>query len=145
MAVVLIDEAQMLKTRELMEEFRGLLNIELAGKKLITFIFFGLPETDRYLALDEPLRQRVALRFHLQAFNEETTADYIQYRLRVAGGGNELFSAKACSAIHHYSRGIPRLINIICDNALLEGFLRKKDRIDPDMIRDVAGDLRLAP
>jgi type II secretory pathway predicted ATPase ExeA len=142
-AVVLVDEAQMLRTKELMEEFRGLLNLELDGKKLITFIFFALPEMDEYLGLDEPLRQRVAIRYYLQAFTEDATSDYIKFRLKVAGGQKELFTESAYSAVHQYSKGIPRLINIICDNALLEGFLRKKERIGHEMIREIATDLKL--
>src|SRR6056297_468231 len=65
-AVVLIDEAQMLDSRELMEEFRGLLNLEIPGKKLLNIVFFGLPELENCLALDEPLAQRVAVKFHLR-------------------------------------------------------------------------------
>jgi len=143
-AVVLIDEAQMLQTREVMEEFRGILNIELDGHKLITFILFGLEDIDEHLALDEPLRQRVAIRYHLQSFTEESTEDYVKYRLQVAGSKKELFTKTAYSAIHQYSKGIPRLINTLCDNALLEGYLRKKDRIDHDMIREISSDLKLA-
>src|SRR5512137_2611096 len=86
-AVVLIDEAQMLSSRELMEEFRGLLNLELPTHKLVTFVFFGLPSLDQTLALDEPLRQRVALRYRLSAMGPDTTAAYIRHRLVVAGGG----------------------------------------------------------
>lgn len=142
-AVVLIDEAQMLQTREVMEELRGLLNMEVDGKKLITFIFFGLPEVDHFLALDEPLRQRVALRYHLHGFSQEPTEEYIKFRLRIAGAQRQIFTSSAYAAIHQYSKGIPRLINIICDNALLEGFLRKKDRIDHGMIGEVAVDLNL--
>jgi general secretion pathway protein A len=144
-AVVLVDEAQMLQSRELMEEFRGLLNMELDGQKLITFIFFGLADLDRYLSLDEPLRQRVALRYHIQGFSQEPTEEYIKFRLRVAGAQKELFTVSAYAAVHQFSKGIPRLINIICDNALLEGFLRKKERIDHGMIREVATDLNLVP
>jgi type II secretory pathway predicted ATPase ExeA len=143
-AVVLIDEAQMLQTREVMEEFRGILNIELDGHKLITFILFGLPEVDQHLALDEPLRQRVAIRYHLQAFTEESSEDYVKYRLQIAGCKKEIFTKSAYSAVHQYAKGIPRLINTVCDNALLEGYLRKKDRIDHDMIHEIAVDLKLA-
>jgi general secretion pathway protein A len=142
-AVVLVDEAQMLQSRELMEEFRGLLNMEVDGQKLITFIFFGLSEIDQYLALDEPLRQRVALRYKLQGFSQEPSEEYIKFRLQIAGAQKELFTVSAYGAIHQFSKGIPRLINIICDNALLEGFLRKKERIDHGMIREVATDLNL--
>ena len=142
-AIVLVDEAQMLQSKEVMEEFRGLLNMEVDGKKLITFIFFALPEIDKYLSLDEPLRQRVALRYHLQAFTQEPTEDYVKYRLKIAGAQKELFTVSAYAAIHQFSKGIPRLINVICDNALLEGFLRKKQRLDHAMIREIATDLNL--
>jgi len=142
-AVVLIDEAQMLHKKEVMEEFRGILNIELDGKKLITFILFGLPELDKNLSLDEPLKQRVAVRFQLKSFSEEITNEYIRYRLQVAGGNQDLFSKEALSAIHKFSGGIPRLINKLSDNALLEGFLLKKEIISEDLVKEVAYDLKL--
>ncbi len=142
-AVVLIDEAQMLQRREVMEEFRGILNIELDGQKLITFIFFGLTDLDTYLALDKPLQQRIAVRYELESFTEKTTEEYIRYRLEVAGSKRELFTKGSFTTIHQYSEGIPRLINSICDNALLEAYLRKKDRIDEEMIKEVIADLKL--
>jgi type II secretory pathway predicted ATPase ExeA len=143
-AVVLIDEAQMLQSRELMEEFRGLLNLELPAHKLVTFIFFGLQSLDQTLALDEPLQQRVALRFRLSAMNLDSTAAYIRHRLRVAGGGDrEIFRPDAIALIHRYARGIPRLVNVICDNCLFEAYLIKKDHIDAAVVEGVAGDLGL--
>ncbi len=143
-AVVLIDEAQMLSTKALMEELRGILNIEVDNQKLLTFVLFGLEELDRCLALDGPLRQRVAIRYELTSFTQATTEDYIRYRLQIAGATRELFSTQAMAAVFEYSRGIPRLINTICDNTLLEGFLRKKEQLEPDLIRDVAFDLKLS-
>ncbi|MBI3598249.1 MAG: hypothetical protein HY201_02170 [Nitrospirae bacterium] len=71
------------------------------------------------------------------------TSDYIRYRLEVAGTSKELFSPTALSVIHHYSNGIPRLINNICDNALFEGFLQKKDLVSDDIIQEVVSDLKL--
>jgi type II secretory pathway predicted ATPase ExeA len=145
-AVVLIDEAQMLQSRELMEEFRGLLNLELPTHKLVTFIFFGLPSLDQTLALDEPLRQRVALRYRLSAMGPDTAAAYIRHRLRVAGGGDrEIFRPEALASIHRYARGIPRLVNVICDNCLFEAYLIKKDHVDAAVVEGVAGDLGLRP
>ncbi len=141
-AVVLVDEAQMLRKKEVMEEFRGILNIEIDGQKPVTFIFLGLPELDDTLALDPPLKQRVALRLSLGSFTPEMSADYIRYRLEVAGARREIFTPAAVAAVHLHARGIPRLINTICDNALLEGALRKKG-IDPEMIAEIASDLRL--
>lgn len=144
-AVVLIDEAQMLKEREIMEEFRGMLNIEMDGHKLITFILFGLPDLDQRLALDGPLKQRVALRYELKSFTDGITADYIRYRLGVAGSTKDLFTKEALKSIHLHSGGVPRIINTICDNALLEGFLRKKNQVDHLLIEEVVKDLKLAP
>lgn len=142
-SVVLIDEAQMLQTREIMEEFRGLLNLEVPENKLITFVFFGLPELDSNLRLDEPLAQRVVLKYRLESFNEESSEAYIKHRLRLAGAKKELFEPEAIKGIHTYSKGIPRMINTICDNALFEGFLLKSEKINKEIIDNVAGDLGL--
>jgi len=144
-AVVLVDEAQMLHNKEIMEEFRGILNIEYDSQKLITFIFFGLSELDESMALDKPLQQRIAIRYPLRSFSEKVTKAYINYRLEIAGAQKTLFSDTALMAIHHFSEGIPRLINTICDNALFEGFLIKKELIDEKMIQEIAGDLNLKP
>lgn len=144
-AVVLVDEAQMLNYREIMEEIRGLLNLEDEGSKLITFILFGLPELDQSLSLDEPLKQRVAVRYRLKSLQEDTVSDYIRHRLHVAGCESSIFSDKAIQAVNYYSGGVPRLINTICDNALLEGYLLKRESIDDDLVKTVAGDLGLVP
>lgn len=142
-AVVLIDEVQMLNSREIMEEFRGLLNMETPDGKMVNFIFFGLPDLEQVLSLDEPLKQRVAVRIRLTAYSEENTRDYITHRISIAGGSTDLFSEQAIAAIYRYSQGTPRLINTICDNALLEGFLFKTPSIDESIIRTVAVDLGL--
>jgi hypothetical protein len=127
-----------------MEEFRGLLNLELPEHKLVTFILFGLSSLDQTLALDEPLRQRVAVRYRLSAMGLDSSAAYIRHRLQVAGGGNrELFRPEAIALIHRYARGIPRLINVICDNCLFEAFLIRKDHIDEAVVEGVVADLGL--
>src|SRR6476659_1653254 len=99
-AVVLIDEAQMLETREIMEEFRGLLNLEVPERKLISFVFFGLPEIERNLRLDPPLAQRVAMRYRLEPLNAESTEAYVKHRLRLAGCPRMPFTDDALEAIH---------------------------------------------
>lgn len=142
-AVVLMDEVQMLNSKEIMEEFRGLLNMEMPGGKMINLIFFGLNELEDILSLDEPLKQRIAMRIMLSAFSEKDTHDYIFHRLSVAGRTKQIFTDGAISKIWLYSRGLPRLINTICDNALLEGFLVKAQQIDADIINRVATDLGL--
>jgi general secretion pathway protein A len=142
-AVVLIDEAQMLQSRELMEEFRGLLNLEIPGKKLLNLVFFGLPEVEDCLKLDEPIAQRVALKFRLHSMAVETTESYIKHRLKIAGARQMLFSPQAVPAIHQFGCGTPRLINTICDNCLLEAFLMKVPHVDLKVVHSVAGDLGL--
>ncbi|MBN2494818.1 MAG: AAA family ATPase [Deltaproteobacteria bacterium] len=144
-AVVLIDEAQMLQTREIMEEFRGLLNLEVPERKLLSFVFFGLPELEQNLMLDPPLAQRVALRYRIEPFNKESTDAYIKHRLRMAGSKKMLFSNLAVESIHHYSRGVPRLINTLCDNCLFEAAISKKPVVDKSMVETISSNLGLHP
>jgi general secretion pathway protein A len=140
-AVVLIDEAQMLSTRELMEEFRGLLNLEVPERKLVTFVFFGLPEIESNLLLDPPLAQRVALRVHLAPFDRDATEAYIKHRLRLAGAQRMLFRPEAIDVIHAHSTGIPRVINTLCDNALFEAFLARATDVDAPLMRKIGDNL----
>jgi type II secretory pathway predicted ATPase ExeA len=142
-AVVLIDEAQMLETRELMEEFRGLLNLEVPERKLISFVFFGLPEIEKNLKLDPPLAQRVAFRYKLEPFTAESTEAYVKHRLRLAGSPRMPFTPEALLAIHQASGGTPRVINTLCDNALFEAFLSRHESIDEGVVRRVADNLGL--
>jgi len=143
-AVVLIDEAQMLETRELMEEFRGLLNLEVPERKLISFVFFGLPEIERNLKLDPPLAQRVALRYKLEPFTQESTDAYVKHRLRLAGSPRMPFADDALVAIHRYARGTPRVINTLCDNALFEAFLARQHTIGAELISRIGDNMGLA-
>jgi len=141
--VILIDEANMLQRKDLMEEIRGLLNLESERGKLLNFILFGLPEMEDYLKLDPPLYQRIAVRCVLEALDQETTQNYIVHRLRVAGCPRPLFTGGAIKALFAFSKGVPRTINAIGDNGLLEGFLLKKEMIDEKIITDVCRDLGL--
>src|SRR2546423_2577718 len=102
-AVVLIDEAQMLETREIMEEFRGLLNLEVPERKVISVVFFVLPEIEKNLKLDPPLAQRVALRYKLEPFTAESTEAYIKHRMRLAGAPKMPFSGEAIARGHAHS------------------------------------------
>jgi type II secretory pathway predicted ATPase ExeA len=129
--------------KEIMEEIRGLLNLESERGKLLNFILFGLPEMEDYLRLDPPLYQRIAVRCVLEAFDEKAATSYIVHRLRVAGRSIPLFTKEAMKNIYTYSKGIPRTINAICDNALLEGFLLKRNIIDEKIVDDVSYDLGL--
>ena len=143
-AVVLIDEAQMLQSRELMEEFRGLLNLEIPGKKLLNVIFFGLSDLEQTMKLDEPLAQRVAVKYTLKPLSAETTHSYIAHRLQVAGSEEVPFETTAIDRIHQYAGGVPRLINTIADNAMFETFLRRDQIVSETIVDSVAVDLGLA-
>lgn len=144
-AVVLIDEAQMLETRDLMEEFRGLLNLEVPDRKLLSFVFFGLPELENNLRLDPPLLQRVALRVMLQPLDRSGTEAYVQHRLRMAGAEHEIFEPDAIELLHRASRGVPRLINTIADNALLESAILGARNVTPQLMLAVVENLGVAP
>lgn len=142
-AVIIIDEANMLKTREIFEEFRGLLNIEVPGKKLLTLILIGMPDLEEHICLDPAFQQRIAIKHYLKKLDKEETYNYITYRMKVAGAQREIFSNMAMDAVYNYTLGTPRLINIICDNALLEAFLLKRDKVDLSIIESVASGLNL--
>lgn len=142
-AVVLIDEAQMLQSRELMEELRGLLNLEMVEKKLLTLILFGLPELEQNLLLDPPLAQRVAIKVQLKPFDRTATEAYIKHRLRLAGAQRMLFDAAAVNAIFQHSLGVPRIINTLCDNALLEAAIDRINVVNEPLVTQVADNLRL--
>ncbi|MFN7131966.1 MAG: ExeA family protein [Myxococcales bacterium] len=142
-AVVLIDEAQMLQTREIMEEFRGLLNLEVPERKLISFVFFGLPEIEQNLKLDPPLAQRVSLRYRLEPFSPESTEAYVKHRLRLAGCPRMPFTPEAIAAVHRCSGGTPRVINTVCDNALFEAYVANQSTIEHPLVERIAESLGL--
>lgn len=143
-SVILIDEAHMLRDTALLEEIRGLLNLELPERKLITFVLFGMLELDQCLGKEPALGQRVAVRCELTPFPVEVVGDYVRFRLAHAGCDEEVFSEEAIETIHTYSRGVPRLINVICDNALFEGFVRKAELpLEAEIVEDVSEDLGL--
>jgi type II secretory pathway predicted ATPase ExeA len=118
--------------------------METPEGKMLNFVFFGLPDLEDVLSLDEPLKQRVAVKIRLKAFSEEDAGDYIKHRLKVAGSSVEIFSEDAIKLIYKYTHGVARRINTVCDNALLEGFLFKANKIDASTIETVAVDLGLS-
>jgi general secretion pathway protein A len=142
---VLIDEAQNLSD-EALEGLRLLSNLETDQEKLLQTVLMGQPELERKLdrATLRQLKQRVALRGRLTPLKDEEVGSYIDFRLRAAGyEGNGLFHPDAVQEIAFYSKGIPRLMNIICDNALLNVYAVSQRIVSADMIREVARDLRL--
>ncbi len=135
--VLIIDEAQNLKPDQL-EQIRLLSNLETEKDKLIQIVLVGQPELNQRLELHElrQLRQRVIVRYHVTPLDKEEIKNYIKHRLSVAGSPNRIsFTDEALREITEFSGGIPRLINIICDRALLAGFVQESDKIDLDIIK----------
>ena len=141
----LIDEAQNLSDAVL-EDLRLLSNLETDREKLLQIVLVGQPELET--KLEQPvlrqLKQRVALRCRLGPLKDDEVGPYIDFRLRTAGyKGKSLFHRDAIQQIAFYSQGIPRLMNIICDNVLLTAYAESKKILSPDMIKEVARDLRI--
>jgi len=128
--VLIVDEAQNLSP-DVLEQIRLLTNLETAKQKLLQIILIGQPELRQLLSRTDlrQLAQRITGRYHLEPLDPEETRAYIRHRLRVAGGGGEIFNPGATSAIHHSARGVPRLINVICDRALLGAYSREQPRV----------------
>ncbi|MCM8800429.1 MAG: AAA family ATPase [Candidatus Omnitrophica bacterium] len=142
--VIVVDEAQAIGNREIFEELRLLLNFQLDNVFLLTIILLGQPELKDIIVNLPQLNQRMAMRFHLKALNEIETKEYILHRLRVAEAKREIFQEDCFGQIYHFSRGVPRLINTICDLALLTGFGNGLKFIDRDTILKVNEDLSSA-
>ena len=143
--LLIIDEAHVLPI-ELLEEIRLLSNQEYQDFGVMSVFLVGQPELNERLAHERllPLRQRIGIRFHLQPFAEEETRRYILFRLGKAGvqrGG--LFNDEAVRLIHAEGHGVPRLINVICDQSLLSGFAEGKAVIDADIVRECVRDMRI--
>ena len=142
----MVDEAHHLSP-EILEEIRLLTNLETSQQKLLQIILAGQPELDQKLDSHElrQLKQRVALRCHLDPLNPNETREYMGRRLRIAGApaAVEIFSKPAIEAVFRHSRGIPRLVNTICENALLSGYAKHAATITSEIIDGVARDLRL--
>ena len=130
--VLIIDEAQDL-THELLEQVRLLSNLETDERKLLQIVLLGQPElrdrlNDHGL---RQLRQRITIRYHLNPLRRNEVGQYVRHRLQVSGAnGAPYFTPAALWRIYHYSKGVPRLINAICDKCLLAGFFAQRDKID---------------
>ncbi|HZF26098.1 MAG TPA: AAA family ATPase [Steroidobacteraceae bacterium] len=140
--VVIVDEAQNLST-EVLEQVRLLTNLETATQKLLQIILIGQPELREVLQRIElrQLAQRITGRYHLAPLMRRETAGYVQHRLRVAGATGEVFSKGALSEVHRLSRGIPRIINVICDRSLLGGYTQDEHRITGKLVRRSASEV----
>jgi general secretion pathway protein A len=135
--VLIIDEAQNLSTK-LLEQVRMLSNLESENEKLLQIVLVGQPELREKLASPalRQLRQRIAVRYHIEALNQEEVDQYIRHRLQLAGANGDapVFDESAVAAIYRYSKGIPRLINMVCNKALLTGFVLEERGINQEII-----------
>lgn len=145
--VLVVDESHLLMP-EVLEEIRLLTNLETSQNKLLQIVLAGQPELDQKLdsfALRQ-LKQRIALRSRLGPLEEQETTGYIRHRLETAGAnscGETLFPDETIAQVYSCSRGIPRLINTLCENALITAYAGKADHVNPEMVESVAADLRL--
>src|SRR5271165_2572634 len=143
--VLIIDEAQNL-TYPVLEEIRLLTNLETSTEKLLQIVLSGQPELEEKLKLPElrQLRQRVMLRCKTTSMSKDETTGYIFERLRIAGASGEvIFSPKTVEAVHVYSLGIPRVINLLCEHSLVNGFVEQQRPIQPKIIEEVAHEFQL--
>lgn len=144
--VLIVDEGQLLSS-DLLEELRLLGNLETAQEKLLQILLLGQPELDAKLdsASLWQLQQRIALRCQLQPLTREEMEQYIRRRLEAAGAARaDLFPDVALNEVYAYSRGIPRLINLLCENCLICSSTCKLDCVTPEIVRETAADFHLA-
>ncbi|MBZ5573083.1 MAG: AAA family ATPase [Acidobacteriia bacterium] len=145
--VLVVDEAHHLSA-DILEEIRLLTNLETAHEKLLQILLVGQPELDEKLDSVglRQLKQRIALRSHLEPLDPNETKGYIERRLQLAtanGQSQTLFPVETVAGIYHHSRGFPRLINTICENALITAYARQMRSVTPDIIDEIAEDFRL--
>ena len=143
--MLIIDEAQNLPL-EVLEEVRLLTNLETSSEKLLQIVLCGQPELERKLGLPQvrQLRQRITLRSKTYPLSAEETHHYVEERLRIAGwDGRPVFTAEALETIHRYAHGIPRVINMLCEHALISGFADQKSPIGPTTIVELAREFEL--
>ena len=145
--VLVVDEAHHLAT-EVLEEIRLLTNLETADQKLLQILLVGQPELDHKLDSVElrQLKQRIAWRSHLDPLTREETAGYIHRRMRIAGANSHagsIFPPETIEAIHRRAHGIPRLVNTVCENVLINAYAKQLHTVTPSMVEEAAFDLRL--
>ena len=135
--VLIIDEAQAIQDIETFEELRLLLNFQQNDRFLITLILIGQSELRKRLKDLPQLKQRLMIDYHLNPLDEQDSYRYIEHRLRIAGAQQPIFDVNAKRTICRYSSGIPRVINGLCDMALLEGYYENKEIIDETIMQQV--------
>ena len=140
--ILVVDEAQNL-ARDVLEQVRLLTNLETSKQKLLQIILIGQPELRELLARTDlrQLAQRITARYHLEPLSRDEAAEYIQHRLRVAGALGEIFDAAAKREVFRFSKGVPRLINVICDRALLGAYSEESRWVTRSLVRQAAAEV----
>lgn len=141
--VVVVDEAQLLAGRGAFDELRLLTNLAADDRPLVGLILIGQPELRQRLREGggEPFEQRIGVAYHVGPLDEEETGRYLAHRLAVAGRSEPLFSVDGIASLHRHARGLPRRINQLAANALLEGFARGVDGVGAEIVEAAAADL----
>lgn len=143
-AVLIVDEAQNLSA-DMLEEIRLLTNLETSTEKLLQIVLAGQPELEE--KVNDPqlrqLRQRITLWAKTRPLTLLETHGYVKERLRIAGTGEEIFSAGAIEVVHRHARGIPRIINLLCEHALISAFVEHSKTVSEKVVEDVARDFDL--
>jgi type II secretory pathway predicted ATPase ExeA len=143
--VIIVDEAQLIPSKDTFEEIRLLTNFQLDNTNLLSLILVG--QTDLRKRLNHkayiPLKQRIGLYYHLGPIGEDEIREYVQHRLRTSGREHLLFTDEALKLLYAYSEGVPRLINSIATSALLDGFAHEAAIIDASFIDGAARELSL--
>ena len=140
--VLIIDEAQAIRDIEAFEELRLLLNFQLNDRFLLTLIIIGQPVLRETINELDQFKQRLAVRYHLNPLNKEDTQKYIIHRLNIGGAKRKFFSRNTSSLVWKGSKGIPRMINTICDMCLLLAFNKGINKINEKIVKDVVYDLK---
>ena len=143
-AVLIVDEAQNLST-ELLEEIRLLTNLETSTQKLLQIVLSGQPELDEKLKLPQlrQLNQRITLRCRTQTLTEVEIGSYIESRLRIAGATGKIFTQDAAQSVFRHTRGIPRLVNVLCEHSLISAYVDQQHQVRVEIVDRVAHELQM--
>ncbi|MBI5326774.1 MAG: AAA family ATPase [Deltaproteobacteria bacterium] len=139
-AVLIIDEAHLIKDMDIFEEIRLFSDFHVNNRPLLTLVLAGQSEIRKTIQNIRPLDARIAIKYHIFPLSMEETTEYIKHRLEAAGGDLKIFTDNAVADIYRFSGGLPREINKICDMCLFETYLLKKKQVDSDIVQKVGSE-----
>ena len=139
--ILAIDEAHVIGNRETLDELRMLLNFQSEDEFLITMILLGQPPLLKNISELQPLKERISIKFNLEALDIQDTLRYIIYRLKSAGASRGIFTREAIQVLYDYSGGIPLRINNVCDRCLLVGLMQNARVVNSQVVKDAIEDM----